>query len=187
MNRPVAIPPCLKAICRQARIFVVVSVSVISFAQAPVGEGGDASKWATFANRGGWSIRYPPDLRVSSCRQCEDPTDPNVPVAFSRSSGEVVAMIEPLADKRAGQNTRQWLAEVEHDTVLIPVLSEQWTFIDGAPALVATNGASSSEQTENIYIARGLKTLAIRFPHTQEVGIRSVCQQMLSTVRFSTR
>jgi hypothetical protein len=94
-------------------------------------------------------------------------------------------MVESLADKAAGRSTRQWLTEAEHDTVLIPVLNEQWTFIDGASALVAINGASGSEQTENIYIAHGLKTLAVRFPHIQETGVRSVCQQMLSTFRFS--
>jgi hypothetical protein len=106
-------------------------------------------------------------------------------VVFSKPPGEVIAMVESLADKAAGRSTRQWLTEAEHDTVLIPVLNEQWTFIDGVPALVAINGASGSEQTENIYIAHGLKTLAVRFPHIQEAGVRSVCQQMLSTFRFS--
>jgi hypothetical protein len=94
-------------------------------------------------------------------------------------------MIESLADRGAGRSTRQWLTEVEHDTVLNPLVSEQWTFIDGAPALIAINGASSSEQTENVYIARGLKTFAIRFSHIKETSIRPVCEQMLSTFRFS--
>jgi hypothetical protein len=146
----------------------------------------DITKWSTFASRSGWSVRYPPELHPSSCRQC-DPTEPEVIVAFSDSSGRVAIMIEPLADKREGRSTVQWLTEVARDTVASPVASERWAFVDGAPALIAINGAPGSEQTENVYVERGLKTLAVRFPHIQEASLRSLCEQMLSTLRFSTR
>jgi hypothetical protein len=106
-------------------------------------------------------------------------------VAFSRPSGEVVAMIEPLAEKGAAQSPRQWLSDVARDTILVPKLSEEWTTIDGAPTLVVFNGTSSSAKTENIYILHGAKTFAVRFPHIQDAAIRAICERMLSTFRFA--
>jgi len=171
-----------------SRFATVVALSVVSLAQVqtPYVEGGDTSRWKTFASRAGWSIRYPPDLHVSSCRQCEDPTAPEVFVDFSGSSGQVWVMIEPLADRRAGQSIQQWLDEVQHITVLSPALSKQWVFIDGAPTLRVMNRPSDSGGTENNYVAHGLKTFAIRFPHIQDARMHSLCEQMLSTLRFSS-
>jgi hypothetical protein len=146
-------------------------------------EGEGVSTWVTFSSRGGWHIKYPRDLQISSCRQCEDPTAPDVYVAFSRSN-HVLAMVEPLADTPSGESTRQWLNEVARDTILSPVLKEQWTSVDNEPALIVINGASDSDQAENIYVARGGKTFAIRFPQVQDAKVRSVCEQMLSTFRF---
>jgi hypothetical protein len=190
MNLPVAISSCLRVnAVRINRLVAVVAVSVVLFAQAQprLVEGGDISRWTAFASRAGWTIRYPPDLHISSCRQCEDPTDPDVAVAFSRFSGQIIVMIEPLADKGVGLSTSQWLNEVGHDTVLSPVFSEQSTFIDGVPALIVVNGRSDSEKTENIYISHGAKTFAVRFPRIQDASIRSICHQMLSTFRFSSQ
>jgi hypothetical protein len=173
---------------RLTRIVAAAIIGIVWFSQlyAQAIEGEDTFQWTTFTSRGGWSVRYPPNLHVSSCRQCEDATDPDVMVAFSRSSGEVLVMIEPLADKRPARNTRQWLSEVAHETVLSPVVSEQWTFIDGALALTVTNGASASDKTDNIYIVHGVKTFAIHFPHIADAGVRAICEQILSTFRFSS-
>jgi hypothetical protein len=188
MNLSVSISSCLGVnAVRLARLGTMVAASVVLFAQAQpkLVEGGDISRWTAFASRAGWTIRYPPDLHISSCRQCEDPTDPDVAVAFSTSSGQIIVMIEPLADKGAGLSTSQWLSEVGHDTVLSPILSEQSTFIDGALSLIVVNGKADSEKTENIYISHGARTFAVRFPHIQDASIRSICRQMLSTFRFS--
>ena len=170
-----------------ACLMTLSALSVASFAQVQphFAEGDNVSRWKTFASRAGWSIKYPPDWRISSCRQCEDPADPGVFVAFSASSGEVLIMIEPLADKTAGQSTQQWLNEVEHATVLTPALTEDWLFIDGVPALKVINGAGSV-RTENIYIAHGAKTLAIRLSDIRDSRTRSICEQILSTFRFSS-
>lgn len=174
---------------RVIRVLILISLNALSFAQIQpeANEAEDTSGWSTFASRGGWSIRYPSNLHISSCRQCEDPTAPEVPVAFSEPSGQIIVMVESLADKTAGLSSRKWLTEIAHDTVLSPPLSEQWTFVDGAQALTAINGASGSLQTENIYVAHGLKTFAIRFPHIRDSSIRSLCQQMASTFRWSKR
>jgi hypothetical protein len=176
------------AFLRVTRTVATVIIGTVWFSQlcGQAVEGEDTFQWATFTSRGGWSIRYPPNLHVSSCRQCEDATDPDVIVALSRSSGEVVVMIEPLADKRLARNTRQWLSEVAHETVLSPVASEQWIFIDGALALTVTNGASASDKTENIYIVHGVKSFAIHFPHIVDASVRAICEQILSTFRFSS-
>lgn len=172
---------------RPARLTTLVALCAASFAQVQPQfvEGDNISRWKTFASRAGWSIKYQPDWRVSSCRQCEDPADPSVFVAFS-ASGEVYVVIEPLADKSAARNTQQWLDEVQHDTVLSPVVKKQWMFIDGVPALKVVNGASDSDRTENVYIAHGTKTLAVRFSNIHDSRTRSICQQMLSTFRFSS-
>ena len=61
------------------------------------------SKWKTFANRAGWSIKYPRDWRVSSCMECPDPTDPDVFVSFYNPSTKGLIMIEHLIDKPADQ------------------------------------------------------------------------------------
>lgn len=168
----------------------VVAFAVLgaSQAQAPPESIGrqEVPKWTTFTSRGGWSIRYPPELHVSSCRQC-DPTEPEVIVAFSGSSGQVVVMIEPLADRRDGLSAIQWLTELAHDTVSSPAVSERRTFIDGAPSVIVMNGAAGSNMTENIYVENGVKTVAIRFPHTADTSILSTCEQMLSTFRFLSR
>jgi hypothetical protein len=167
----------------------IVSVSAVLLAQArpPLVEADDISGWTMFTSRAGWNIKYPPDLHISSCRQCEDPAAPDVAVVFSKPSGQVVVRIEPLADKDEGLSTRGWLNEVEHDTALSPILSEQEGFVDGAPALIVVNGALGFDRTENIYISHGKKTFAVRFPHTEDSGICSICQHMLSTFRFSTK
>jgi hypothetical protein len=94
-------------------------------------------------------------------------------------------MIEPLAEKGAGESTQRWLSEVAHDTVLAPTRSEQWMFIDGEPALRVVNGTSDSESTENVYVVHGAKTFAIRLSGPHDARSRSVCQQVLSTFRFS--
>lgn len=173
-------------VLRLIRAVAVMIVGVMWVAQAQTQDfEGDTSRWLTFTSRGGWSIRYPPSLHVSSCRQCEDPTAPNVIVSFSAPSGQILVMIDPLADKNAQEDTRQWLHEVGHDTVLSPVRSEDWAFIDGALALIVMNGPADATGTENTYIAHGVKTFAVRFPHIQEASIRSTCRQMLSTLRFS--
>jgi hypothetical protein len=166
-------------------ILAALTLALLAQAQPQIHRGDDISRWKTFASRAGWSIRYPPDWRISSCRQCTDPTGPGVFVFFSTASGEVHVMLDPLADKSAKRSTRQWLNQVQRATVLNPVLSKRWMFIDGVPALKVVNGTSDSDRTENIYLAHGAKTLAIRFSDIGDAPMRSICQQMLSTFRLS--
>jgi hypothetical protein len=152
------------------------------YPQAP---GGDVSKWITFSSRAGWNIKRPSDLSVSSCRQCDDPTDPDVIVAFFRSSGEVVAMVEPLADKSPTLSAREWLSGVARGSILSPIISEEWTSIEGAPTLIVVNGGPDSDRSENVYVLRGAKTWAVRFPDIRDAGVRTLCRRMLSTFSFS--
>src|SRR5271169_4329567 len=98
MTLPIASPFCRRITgLRLTHVLVFISLSVISFDQVQPEkiEGEDTAGWSTFTSRGGWSIRYPSDLHISSCRQCDDPTAPEVAVALSKSSGQVIVMVEP--------------------------------------------------------------------------------------------
>ena len=184
----------LTAACCQLGATLVISVAVLNafgsldLAQVQSGtERRDAPDWRKFTSRAGWTLEYPSDLTISSCRQCTDPTDPNVFVAFSRRSGEVIALIEPLADKIVSQSSRQWLSDVARDTILSPILSKEWVSTPGALELVVVNGDSKSDKSENVYILHGVKTLAVRIPHVQDIGVRSISKRMLSTFKFTGR
>lgn len=186
MNATNSISSIPNMLVRVACVAGVVTMCISSCAQVAQQtiQAVDVTRWATLTSRSGWIIKYPPDFRVSSCRQCADPTAPDVFVAFSKSD-HVLAMVEPLADAPAGQDTRKWLREVARDTILSPVLKEQWKSVDNESALMVTNGVSESDQSQNVYVVHRGKTFAIRFPDVKDVGVRLVCEQMLSTFRFS--
>src|SRR5580700_3604767 len=99
----------------------------------------------------GWSIKHPGNWQISSCRQCPDPTDPNVYVSFYNPATKELIMIESLRDKPADQTADQWLNDVSVATNLNPRVSEEWISLGGTRALKVINGIAASQESENIY------------------------------------
>src|ERR1017187_3756547 len=80
-----------------------------SFAAPPPDRVGHISGWRTFANRAGWSIRYPRGWQVGSCNQCSDPSDPDVFVTLYDPATKTLIMVEHLIDKPNDQTVDHWL------------------------------------------------------------------------------
>jgi hypothetical protein len=74
-------------------LFASLLICALAFGEGPT--------WKVFSNRAGWSIDYPSDWTISSCRSCKDPTAPEVFVDFSppTDSDSGWVMIEHLPDK----------------------------------------------------------------------------------------
>jgi hypothetical protein len=118
--------------------------------------------WRTLTNRGGWSIEYPPLWQVSSCTNCPDPTAPEVYVSFSLPSSPASSvMVEPLADRPAGQSVDAWLEEIKRSNNLNPIDTESSTTVNGLPGLRVRYRHSSGCQIEETYLVAGSKTYAI--------------------------
>jgi hypothetical protein len=176
-------PPGLK--CKNFVRLVVLGAVWLAQAASPPDQPGDVSKWASFVNRAGWSIKYPSNFRVGSCRQCPDPASPNVFVTFSDPSTAESIMIERLADKPADQTVDKWLQESSHDTVANLRVNDEWIYLDGMPALKVKNRKPDSGESESVYIVNGSKTFAIRASSTQTRSFYLLYRQMLSTFRFA--
>jgi hypothetical protein len=119
-------------------------------------------------------VKYPRSWRAQSCRQCDDPTEPNAFLALSDPSGSQTIMIERLADKPEDKAAEVWLHEVARDTVLSPIQKERWITVSGSKALKIVN-----ERSENIYVTKGSLTVAIRYDR----AVRSATQ-IISTFKF---
>jgi len=140
------------------------------------------SKWKTFANSAGWSIKYPGEWQISSCVQCSDPSDPDVFVFLSNPATKAWIMIEPLIDKPGDQTVEEWLNDVKQTVNLSPRIGEKWVLLDGTRALkVITQGGDSTH--ENVYVVHDSRTFYISF----QTGTpsESLCRKILSTFRFT--
>jgi hypothetical protein len=144
----------------------------------------DTSRWKTFTNRAGWTIKHPTKWRVASCRSCSDPTDPGVFVTIQNPSTQDLIMIEHLADKPSDQIAEQWLNNIKATTNLNPRVREEWVSLDETRALKVISRNPDSTESENIYVVHGSKTFAIR----AELNTPSypLYQQMLSTFKFTS-
>lgn len=145
----------------------------------------NTSRWRTFTNRAGWSIKYPNKWRIASCRSCSDPTDPKVFVTFENPSTKELIMIEHLADKPPDQNAEQWLNSIKTATNLNPPVSEDWILIDGTRSLKVINRNPDSSESENVYTVRGSQTFAIRAK--LNTPSYALYEKMLSTLKFTNR
>ncbi len=164
--------------------YTFFSVDATAQRNVPGAQTVDVSRWRTFANKSGWAIKYPLDWQVGSCRQCPDPTEPNVFVTFYKpATKELLIMIEHLADKPPIQTVEQWLNDVKAATVLDPIVREEWISLSGMRALKVINRPPESTKSENIYLVHGSKTFAIRaYPHPSSYP---VYQGMLATFRLT--
>jgi hypothetical protein len=152
--------------CRSVRIVAVLCglsasllLCAIAFSEGPA--------WKVFSNRAGWSISYPGDWTIGSCRSCKDPTAPEVFVDFfpptDRESGWV--MIEHLADKPSGMTVDTWFAEIKQTNNLNPRLKERSFILHDRPALSVRyrNSNNGGEEMESVYVVSGSRTFAINF------------------------
>lgn len=169
----------LRLIC----LLVLSGVSLVG-GETPPQQHGDVSKWATFLNKSGWSIKYPTSMKIGSCRQCSDPTNPDVLVTFTDSSVPGSLIIERLADKPTNETVDKWLSETSRDTVANSVVDEEWMYLDGMPTLKVRNRGPGLSESENLYVAYGSKTFAIRASGTQDKKFYRLYLQMRSTFRF---
>jgi hypothetical protein len=128
---------------------------------------GEASRWKLFSNRAGWSINYPADWKVASCKSCQDPTAPNVFVDFfppaNTDSGWV--MVEHLADKPSDLTVDAWLTKIRETANLNPRLTEQSFTLNDLPALKVRyrNPSGDGQEMEEVYVVCDSRTFAIKF------------------------
>ena len=158
--------------------------AVIAQPTPPSGKTADVSQWKTFTNRAGWTIKHPSHWQVGSCRQCSDPTDPDVGfVTLYNPSRKELIMIEHLIDKPHDQTVEQWLQKMTMD--LNPFISEEWISLNGTRALKVISRNADSTESENIYVVHGSKTFAIQAQ--RNMPSYPLYQRMLSTLRFTSR
>lgn len=128
---------------------------------------GGASKWRVFSNRAGWSIKYPADWKIASCRSCSDPTAPNVFVDFlpPGDSDTGWVMIEHLRDKPPSTSLEAWFTEVKRTANLNPQIFEQRLKLGQLAALKVRyrNSSGGGLETEDVYVVSGSRTFSISF------------------------
>ena len=138
----------------------VLAVTIVAFSAA----GQAAPKWRVFVSQAGWSINYPPDWRIGSCRSCRDLRKPGVYVDFlSPDFQKGLVMVEPLADRPSDAIADPWLTQVAKTANVNPHLHEQRLLLDDQPALRVRYRTSSGQQMEAVYVVSGSKTFEIEF------------------------
>jgi hypothetical protein len=172
--------------CFLCAALVAVLLVVCHAAAQSASKAAQTAGWKTFASRAGWTVRYPRGWRVSSCRACDDPSDPDVYVTFEGRSAQALIMIEPLSSKPPDKSIDEWLIEVATATVLNPRVQHAWVVVDHQRALKVLSRNPDSTKSESIYVVRGSKTLAIR---GADLGspYYPTYQQMLATFKFTTQ
>jgi hypothetical protein len=125
------------------------------------------STWKSFSNRAGWTINYPSNWTVSSCKSCPDPSAPDVFVNFSHPKdgtfGEV--MVESLASKPPEMSGDAWLSELKQSANQNSRISEERLTLDGLPALRVRyrNPSQKGYESESVYVASPSRTFVIEF------------------------
>lgn len=122
-------------------------------------------RWKAFANRAGWSISYPAAWKIGSCRDCQDPTAPDVFVDFfppKPADGWVI--IEHLENKPQATPADAWLQGISTTANLNPRYREENLTLGGFPGLkVRYHNPSAGVDTESVYVVCGLETFEIDF------------------------
>lgn len=148
--------------------------------------------WKIFSNRAGWSISYPADWKIGSCRSCNDPTAPEVFVDFfppAKSDSDGWVMVEHLASKPSDSSVDAWLADIAKKANLNPRLNEERITLDGSPALKVHYRTATGDETEAVYVVVGLETFEIYFGGQspgiplEKLGNYATYSKMLGTFR----
>jgi hypothetical protein len=163
-------------------VFVVNCTLLIVAATAQSDKADDVSRWKTFFNRAGWSIKYPRNWKVNNCHSCPDPTAPNVFVFFDNPKTDESVMVDQFVDKPGGQGAEQWLKETSVTTNLNPQVGTEWMNLAGERALKVITRNRDSKECDTYYVTHASKTFAIRIDRntpSYQLYIR-----MLSTFKF---
>lgn len=122
--------------------------------------------WKIFSNRAGWSISYPADWNIGSCRSCKDPTASEVFVDFfppGKIDSDGWVTVEHLSSKPSDSSVYVWLADTAKKANLNPRLREERITLDGSPALKVRYRTATGDETEAVYVVVGLQTFEIHF------------------------
>jgi hypothetical protein len=123
-------------------------------------------KWKTFSNRAGWSIAYPADWTVASCRSCPDLSAPDVYVDFFPSNQKAgPVMVQHLANQPSNVTLAQWFTEIKRTANQSPQVSEEKVSLDGLPALKVRyrNPNNGGRWLEAVYVIGHGQTFSIDF------------------------
>jgi hypothetical protein len=146
-------------------------------------ESNDLSKWKKFASRSGWTIRYPSNWRIRSCKGCLDPTERGVFVDIYDPSRNEIIFIESFLRRPLNETNDDWLVDLSHKSVLNPRVGEAWVDFNGMRALSVINANTDSTESQNIYVTNGVVAVAIRI--NRAMTSKPVYQRVLSTFKFS--
>jgi hypothetical protein len=152
-------------------IWVVLTLAIlVSYAS-----GQTNPRWKVFSNRAGWSIGYPAEWKISSCRNCKDPTAPDVFVDFfppRRPATDGSVLVEHLASKPSGTDADAWLADISTKANLNPQYNAERLTLDGFPALkVRYRNSAAGVDMESVYVLYGLETFEIEFGSPDASGV----------------
>lgn len=132
----------------------------------PSAQARDISRWRSFTSKGGWTVRYPPNWKISSCANCTGLTVEHIFVMFSDpSSSKEHVWVEQFIDKPAAQSVDNWLRDLSQDTNLNTRLGRESISLDGRTALRVKYTA-----TDDIYVVNGPKSFATRNNAGQACG-----------------
>lgn len=144
--------------------------------------------WKSFSNRAGWSMRYPADWTVGSCRACEDPSAPNVYVEFSPPGSDAGAWVtvDHVEDRPADQTPEAWLRKLARTGAA--VVAERWLTLDSLPALEVRYRAQDSSEFVTTYVVAGTQTFSIELANARPGAVERVprwatYRRMLSSFR----
>ncbi len=132
------------------------------------------TSWKSFSNRAGWSIRYPADWTIGSCRACEDPTAPEVYVEFSPpgSVARAWVTVDHVEDRPANLTPEAWLRKLARTGAA--VVAERWLTVDSLPALEVRYLAQDSSEFETTYVVAGARTFSIGLANVRRGAVERV-------------
>jgi hypothetical protein len=148
--------------------------------------------WKSFANHAGWSISYPADWSIGSCRNCKDPTAPDAFVDFfppAKRDSDGWVMVERLASKPPETSVDAWFENISKTANLNPRLREERIMLDRLPALRVAYRTATGDEMEAVYVVSGLETFEIHFGGQRpgvpvdRLGNYATYQKMLGTFR----
>jgi hypothetical protein len=141
---------------------------------APVAAlGQEIPTWKVFVSRTGWSISYPSDWHIGSCKSCKEPKAPGVYVDFFPPDMRTVGgwvMVQPLADKPSDTSTDAWLSNISKTTNLNPHVKEEKLILHGQPALKVRYRTSEEKEVEEVYLVSGSNTFSVLFTDGETAG-----------------